>query len=92
VGIIEARRLQELNRLGLRHAIEIGHDGGTGFFYLILAGSETAAVCFMWKDDIPFLSPEEWNSWETLIPEDMVKVADDFDSLAELIINSPVRK
>ena len=53
LGLVEARLMQEELRLCLRQALRIGGDMGTGFFYLLLAGDETGAVYYGFKDDIP---------------------------------------
>jgi len=74
--------------LCLRQATQIGSDLGTGFFYLILHGTEKGAVYFTFKDDMPMLSPKEWNQIAVKIPESMIKVSSDFDELAKLIIEN----
>src|SRR2546422_204645 len=40
LGIIQARDMQVSNRLCLRQGLATGHDGGTGDYYLILAGEK----------------------------------------------------
>jgi SMI1 / KNR4 family (SUKH-1) len=89
LGVKESRAIQTIYRQCLRQAVIIGDDWGTGYFFLILDGVERGAVYFIYKDGMPQLSEEEWESWEIHIPEDMVKITSDFDSLAELITNNP---
>ena len=84
----ETRKIQE--GYFMRQALNIASDGGTGWFFLILDGSEKGAVYFTWKDDVVELSEKEWNSWEVVIPETTVKISDDFDSLVEIIKNHPI--
>src|SRR5262245_37653867 len=38
MGVVEARDLQEATRMCLKEVLSIGHDGGTGDYYLILSG------------------------------------------------------
>lgn len=91
LGIIEARDLQERNRWCLRQALSIGHDGGTGDYYLVLAGEKEGAVFFIWLDDRPKLSPPDWDTWEVRIPPDMIEVSPTFDDLGQLILDSRTR-
>jgi hypothetical protein len=88
LGIVEARHLQECNRFCVKQAMVIGDDGGTGFFYLVLAGEKKGATYFIWKDDVFTLPPHDWESWEIRIPDDFVEISPDFDSLEKMIIEN----
>jgi hypothetical protein len=43
---------------------------------------------FVWLDDRPMLSDEEWETWEVRIPADMIELSPDFDCCGELILAS----
>ncbi len=92
LGIREARRMQAEERMCLRQAIAVGGDGGTGHYYLLLTGEKRGAVFFIWLDDRPQLPCDEWETWDVRIPEEMVEVAPDFDSLGELVLTSARRR
>ena len=77
--------MQEELRLCLRQALRIGGDMGTGFFYLVLAGDETGAVYYSFKDDIPMLEGD-WYSRDVVIPECLVKVSASFNALGPMIL------
>jgi len=83
--ISEARDLQERNRLCLKQALSIGHDGGTGDYYLMLAGKKSGAIFFIWLDDRPILSPIDWEAAEVRIPPDMVQISSTLDDFGQLI-------
>jgi len=68
MGIIEGREIQVAHRQGLRQAIGIGDDCGTGFFFLILDGDDTGAVYFSFKDDLPWIEGD-WFSTAVRIPD-----------------------
>lgn len=84
LGIKEGRELQVKNRLWLRQAVEIGDNMGTGFFFLILNGTERGSIYFGYKDDIPVLEGD-WYSNEVRIPDCMAKISGTFDELGEII-------
>ena len=88
IGIVEARDLQTRNRLCLRQAIAIADDGGTGHYFLLLAGEKRGSVFFVYLDDRPLLSLEDWESLEISVPEEMVEVSSTFDELGKLILDS----
>jgi hypothetical protein len=88
LGISEGRQMQLEENWCLRQAIAIADDGGTGYYYLILAGEKAGAIYFVWLDERPILSEEDWETWEVRIPEEMIEVSADFDSLGELILSS----
>ncbi len=87
LGVVEARDLQVRHRLCLRQALSIGDDGGTGEYYLVLAGEKRGAVFFTWLDDRPRLSPSDWETWEVRIPSDMVEISPTFDTLGQSILD-----
>ena len=87
-GIKEDREVQESQKMCMRQAIAICDDGGTGDFYMILQGKEKGAVFYIFSDEIPILSDEEWGSNQIRIPDNMVKVSPDFNTLAEIIVKS----
>jgi hypothetical protein len=88
LGVIEARKYQEESKLCLRQAIQIAGDMGTGFFYLILAGSDRGGVYFIFKDDEPPVSDLDWDSWQFQIPEEMIEVSSNFDELGHRILEN----
>jgi hypothetical protein len=88
LGIMEARDLQMRNRMAIRQALEVAHDMGTGHYYLMLDGEQKGAVFFVWTDDRVMLSAEEWESWEVLIPPEMIRIAASFDELVQMIIDN----
>ena len=86
VGIKEARRQQELDRFCPRQALAIANDMGTGEYYLMLVGGNKGAVYFLYHEDRESVSEVEWRSNQIQMPENMIKVASDFESLGELIL------
>jgi hypothetical protein len=88
MGVAEARDLQVRNRWCLRQALAIGGDGGTGHYFILLAGERRGAVFFIWLDDRPLLSLSDWETWEVKIPEDMIEISRSFDDLRRLILDN----
>jgi hypothetical protein len=88
LGISEGRRMQTAQKWCLRQSIGIADDGGTGHYYLILAGEKAGGVYFVWLDERSIRSEEDWETWEVRIPEEMIEVSPDFDSLGELILSN----
>ena len=87
LGVKEGRELQVKNRLWLRQAVEIGDNMGTGFFFLILNGTDRGAVYFAYKDDVLMLEGD-WYLDEVRIPVCMAKISNTFDELGEIICRS----
>jgi hypothetical protein len=87
LGIVEARKLQLMHRLCVREALTIGDDGGTGCFYLVVAGPQKGAVFFVFKED-QIDCVEDWLNPADEIPRAMAKVSDTFDGLAKMIRDS----
>lgn len=85
-SIKQARKEQECSRFCLRQAIEIGNDMGPGAYYIILDGPQRGAVYFIFNEDRESLSDKQWNATRVRIPQDMILVAPDFDSLGEAIL------
>lgn len=90
LGVKEARKSQEISRLCLRQAVEIGDDMGSGVYYLILDGRERGAIYFIFGDERESLSAEDWERDEVRMPTGMIKVSQDFDSLADAIIEHAI--
>ena len=86
VGILEARRTQAAMRLCLSESIEIGGDGGTGFFFLLLDGPKRGTVHYIFKDDLACLGDSVWTGHATDTPAEMTPVSSCFDALGETIV------
>lgn len=85
-GVIQMRGFRSENKIGIERAIEIGDDGGTGFFFLMLAPRFFGQVYFCWKDVMQSNSPD-WASGIESIPDYMGLVSMSFAELGEKIKN-----
>jgi len=84
-GIIESRAHQVTDRSGVSRAIEIGDDGGTGFFMLSFRGIDRGSVYFAWKEDY-WASASFGLGDDIPLPEEFVLVSPSFAALAQLIL------
>ncbi len=90
LGIKEAHDIQVKQRLGLRQAVRIGDDMGTGFFFLILDGNERGAVYFSFKDDLA-LREGDWYSTKVCIPRCLAKISQTFTQFGKKILLNEVK-
>jgi hypothetical protein len=87
-GLSETRARQQAQRLCLRQALAIADNGGTGEYYLALAGEKRGAVFFVWLDHRPTLEPDDWDTLEINIPVDLMEVCPTFDDFGQIIYDS----
>lgn len=88
---MEAQRFyQELSFYGIRQSVGIGGDGSSGIFFLILAGESRGAIHYSIIDELSAFAPseEEWKSDEIRIPKHLLKVANSFNELGDLVLRS----
>lgn len=83
-GLIESRRHQIYDECGVKHAINIGHDGGTGFFIMPFLGPHTGKIFFSWKEDY---WDQSWFEKDRIdkLPETYTPISESFTELAQLI-------
>ncbi|MGE4181460.1 MAG: SMI1/KNR4 family protein [Limisphaerales bacterium] len=86
VSVVRRRNVHEGERTGIRQAVEIGGDMGTGCFFLMLAGPTIGAIYYIYQDDLRILDFRKWLSAAVAIPSTMHLVADSFDELGKLIL------
>ncbi len=83
-GVIECRTGRYKDKVGIERAIEIGDDGGTGFFFLMLSQRFFGQVYFTWKDVIQSNSPD-WRAGVEMMPDYMGLVGTSFTDFGERI-------
>ena len=85
-GVIECRDRRRASKVGIETALEIGCDGGTGFFFIMLSPRFFGQVYFAYKDELKANSPE-WGEGIDAMPSYMGLISRSFSELGELIAN-----
>jgi hypothetical protein len=83
-GLVESRKHQICDKCGLKHAIKIGNDAGTGFFIMPFLGPHKGKIFFAWKEDY---WDQSWFEKERIdeLPETYTPISENFTELAQLI-------
>lgn len=85
LGVIELRTCWHMGKTGMKLALAIGNDGGTGYFFLMLSPKFHGQIYFCFQEEIRIDSPD-WEAGVDSMPEYMGFVCSDFSELPRLIL------